>query len=182
MIYTYPVKRLKILSIVLALILASASYAVARSDSIGVAIGFLNDFDFAQVKLLKNVSEATNVKAFLNSSEEAFNDTFAELKTLRWSEKPSRKRFNQVYNAYLAYTNARINALTSLSEKTSGKEKTAVESAIKKLTKIKKTALNELTEISAKETVTEETIKASPVIDRSKYEDHPGDNKGLYER
>ncbi len=166
----------------LILAMAATSYAGARPDSIGTAIGFLNDFDSKQAILLKNISEVKEVKAFLNSSEEAFNDTFAEIKTLRWSEKPSRKRFNRVYNAYLAYTNGRINALTVIEGKVSGKEKVTVESAIEKLAEIKKKALNELTGISTKEDIKEDRLKVSPVIDRSRYEDHPGDSKGLYER
>ncbi len=182
MIYNYIMKKLKILSIMLLLTFAVTSYASARSDSIGTAIGFLNDFDFEQAKLLKRVSEGKEVKAFLNSSEEAFNETFAEIKTLRWSEKPSRKRFNRVYNAYLAYTTGRIDALTVIEGKVAEKDKVIVNSAITRLTEIKKTALNELTDISAKEDVKEDRLKVSPVIDRSKYENHPGDSKGLYER
>ncbi len=87
---------LKIVSLVTILTLAVTSYAAARADSIGVAIGLLGAFDSEETLLLKSISEDETVGAHMLTSEDAFNDTFAELKTLRWSEKPSRKRFNRV--------------------------------------------------------------------------------------
>jgi len=166
----------------LAALLLTASYSAAKTESYLVALGIVESFDIEMRDLIKEDAWNGSTRAFYKRSEKIKLEATSNIKSVRWSQRPSPKRFSRLYNIIDQYTVEMIEAAESLAKELPEKRRAFTQEAVRALTSLRVEFLDKLKETSASERRPSRQQKPSPVIDRSPYEERPGDVRGLYER
>lgn len=174
--------KTKVIALALLISLGFAPYAMARTKSFNAALDTVRTFDKETKALLPDGLLKEHKKVFIKTIKENKVDALSAIRSLRRSEGPSPKRFKRLYRIVDDHTREHIKEVDKLVSKVSPKHKTELNKLSAKLTEMRTAFLEELKETSSSERVPAKGIKADPVLDRSPYEERPGDVRGIYER
>lgn len=172
----------KIVILTLVAIFFLASNASANTESYLVALGIVESFDIEARDLIKKDKWNGKTKAFYKRSAKEKKDATNNIKSVRWSEGPSPKRFLRLFKIVDQYTGSIVEAAEQLAKDLPKKNRAPIEDAARELASLRVEFLDKLQKTSASERKPSKHLKSSPVIDRSPYEERPGDIRGIYER
>ena len=147
-----------------------------------MALGIVESFDIETRDLIRKDKWNGPTRAFYKQLKNVKSEATNNIKSVRWSQRPSPKRFSRLYSIVDQYTGAVVEAAESLSKELPEEKRAALEEAAGKLASLRMEFLDELKKTSASERKPSRQQKPSPVIDRSPYEERPGDVRGIYER
>ncbi len=182
------------------LLLCTVSPAYAKDDSISSALNIVEEFHAEardQIKGLWGTGRATGsgkatgsggaggdgaVSSFNKLSLESKERTVSDLKSLKWIEKPSTRRFKKIYDLVDSYTGFEIDSVGRLAAKVRGVDQKRVQQVVKNLTALKKIKLNKLGESLDIETYEREKPQPVPVIDPSPFEKETNKGEGIWYR
>jgi hypothetical protein len=168
------------LTIIITLFLTAT--ANAKTESFIVALGIVESFDIETQQLIKKEKWSMKSRGFYKTTAKQKKEATNDIKSARWSEGPSPKRFSRLYKIVDLYTTSVVEAAEDLASNLGEKERGQVDDAVRKLTALRVEFLEELKKTSASEVKPSRQQKPNPVIDRSPYEERPGDRRGLFER
>ena len=172
----------KIFALAVILTLLAASNAAAKTESYLMALGIVESFDIEMRDLIKEDKWNGKKRGFYKRSTKEKKEATNSIKSVRWSEGPSPKRFSRLFKIVDRYTGSIVDAANDLAGSMPEKDRSEVESAARKLAGLRMEFLDELQKTSASERKPSTHQKPSSVIDRSPYEQRPGDIRGIYER
>ena len=156
---------------------ASASHA---EDSVSSAISIVDEFYNETVNLTGGLDGADAVLGFHKKAIVDKEKVSSELKSLKWTEAPGPRRFNQVYKLVDSYTEDQIDDVNDLAALLPAGSRPGVESAVKRLSTLKEERLRELNEALKREIYEKKTDRPIPIIDRSPFEKEPADGDIWY--
>lgn len=168
------------LSILIALVLTP--YAYARTESFALAPAIVKSFDKETKTLLPKGLDKEQKSLFTKTGKENRKETLSRIKSLRRSEGPSSSRFSRLFRIIDRHIQNNINEVDKLAAAVNESEKGAVEDMSVKLQDLRKELLADLKATSYSERKSSKRYKPDPVLDRSPYEERPGDTRGLYDR
>jgi hypothetical protein len=174
--------KTKVIALALLISLGFAPHAMARTKSFNTALDAVRTFDKETKALLPDTMLKEHKKVFIKTIKENNVDALSAIRSLRRSEGPSPKRFKRLYKIVKDHTRDHIKEVDKLASKVSPKNKREIKKLSARLLEMRTAFLEELKGTSSSERVPAKGIKADPVLDRSPYEERPGDNKGLFER
>ncbi|MEE9542271.1 MAG: hypothetical protein V3V95_00625 [Thermodesulfobacteriota bacterium] len=172
----------KIIALTLFVTFLLTSNATAKTESYLMALGIVESFDIETKALIKEAKWNGPTRAFYKRSATVKSEATNNIKSVRWSEEPSPKRFSRIYSIVEQYTGSIVEAADDLAGNLPEKKRPAIDEAIVKLKSLEIEFLEELKKTSASERKQSWQHKPSSVIDRSPYEEKPGDQRGIYER
>lgn len=178
----YNMSKPKIIILTLAIVLFLASGSSAKTESYLMALGIVESFDIETKDLIKEDKWNGPTRAFYKRLANIKSEATSDIKSVRWSQRPSPKRFSRLYSIVDKYTGAMVEAAESLSKDLPKEKRAAIDEAAGKLAAIRMEFLDNLKKTSASERKPSRQQKPSPLIDRSPYEERPGDIRGIYER
>lgn len=174
--------KTKVIALSLLISLGFAPHAMARTKSFTTALDTVRTFDKETKTQLPEEMLKEHKKVFIKTIKENRADALSAIRSLRRSEGPSPKRFKRLYRIVDDHTREHIKEVDKLVSKVSPRNKAEVKELSAKLAEMRTTFLEELKGTSSSERDPARGIIADPVLDRSPYEERPGDVKGLYER
>ncbi len=174
--------KTKVIVLTLLMTLCFAPYAMARTESFTMALSIVKKFDKETKTLLPKELNKEQRSAFTKTAKKNKKETTAAIKSLRRSEGPSPRRFKRLYKIVDQHTGDHIKEVDKLASTLLPKDRAAVEGISAKLKGLRDEFLEELKGTSFSEREPARGIKAEPVLDRSPYEERPGDVRGIYDR
>lgn len=174
--------KTKLIMLFVLISLALASNANARTASFTMALGIVKIFDSETKELLPEEINAAQREAFLKINKKNKKEAYSRITSLRRSEVPGRKRFKRIVKIIEKHTKKHLKEVDRLASKLKGADRAKVEDMSVKLRALRDDLLIELKATAYSERKAIRGIKANPVLDRSPYEERPGDTRGLYDR
>ena len=174
--------KTKVIALSLLIVLSLAPFAMAQTSSFTMAAMILKTFDKDTKALLPKSLDKEERKTFTKSRKALKRETHAKIKWLRRSEGPSPKRFSRLYRILEKYTENQVREVSLLAERLKEPQKSKVEDMGVKLQALREKLLKEFKDTSYSEIKPDDRFKPDPVIDRSPYEERPGDTRGIYDR
>lgn len=159
------------------LLILSASTALAQSDSISEALKVVEEFHSEAKGLTTGLADSSFHKDSLESKEK----TISEIKSIRLTATPGRKRFERVFSLVEKYMDQEISAVRGL-DRTGARKNTKVKKAADRLSNMKGKKLEELQKTLPYETYERKKREPVPLIDTSPYEEEPEKEKGIWYR
>lgn len=156
--------------------------AYGQTDTLGLAKKIVEDFHSEAVASVAGLDKTPEVKAFENASVKTRDNALAEIKSIRWSEGPGKRRFQRVQSVVDGYTASEINEARKLGSTLAGDKKTAFDGSLTRLAEKRKKGLSDIEAMRSTEVPDAGAQKAVPIIDRSRYDEEPGATKGIWER
>lgn len=157
------------------------STAFAASDSVSTALEIVNGFYAEADGLMEGVDGAVEFREpALREKEE----TVSELRSIGWSKKPSRSRYQEVFGIVDAYTTGVVSSIESLKAEgpaVSVKRLDEIAEHLKSLRVFKLAALEKTLELESYE---KKGPKPVPMMDkeRTPFEDRPEEAPGIWYR
>ena len=160
--------------------LAWAGVAAAEPGSIEAALKGVNTFESEEDALLGEFAANAGIDALRKSSAEESEEALAEIRSIKWSERPSKRRFARLYQIVDGYTLGRLEGLKEIT--VGSDEEGRLKSAVRRLSDLRKSSLLELKKSSAWELRKGDGKNIIPAIDRSPFDERPGESKGIWDR
>ena len=174
--------KTKLLALSLLISLCFVPHAMARTESFTSALKIVKTFDKETKAHLPEEMLKVHKKVFIKTIKENRVDALSAIRSLRRSEGPSPERFKRLYRIVDDHTREHIKEVNKLVPKLSSKNKAEIRKLSAKLEELRTDLLEEFKGTSFSEMKPARGIKAEPVLDRSPYEERPGDVRGIYER
>ncbi len=174
------------LALTTAIVLTLALAALARADTVDDAVALVEEFASRRDGLVKEMNFSSEATRFVRERAAATEKTTTELKTLRWTEEPGKRRTSRITRAVEGYLDDEIEALGDLRERLPGREGD-VDDILSELSSLRERILQELAESFKKEAERMEKgapkpPRPVPSVDTSPFETKPEMEKGIYER
>ena len=174
--------KTKALALILLMTLLLTPYAYAKTESFVLATDIVRSFDAEINVLLPKSFKNEQTNTFNKSVKSNHRATISKIKWLRRSEEPGPTRFRRLYKIIDHYMASVIEDVDALVEVLGEPGKGQFEEMSAELTILRDEFLDELKESSFSEREATDWSKPEPVIDRSPYEERPGDTRGIYNR
>ncbi|MBE9531676.1 MAG: hypothetical protein IME98_02595 [Proteobacteria bacterium] len=174
--------KTKVIALSILITLLIVPFAHAMTASLTMAMGIVKSFDTETKALLPEDIDKKKRSAFLKINKKKKKEAYSRLSSLRHSEGPSPKRFKRIYKTADKHTKGVIKEVDKLAKSLNDQNRVKVEDMSAGLRAIREELLKELKETTYSEIEPTNRNKPEPVIDRSPYEERPGDTRGIYNR
>ena len=168
------VKRVLFVLILLFII----TYGSALADSVSTAIRVVDDFYKETSQLLKGLLLEKDLSTFQDHSIREKEKTIAEIKRIRWTEDPGKRRAQHIMRIVDLYTREQIESVKGLVPE----DEERLRDVINRLSAKREEVLSELTESFKYEVPRKKKIRPVPSIDISPFEDQPEGGRGIWDR
>lgn len=174
--------KTKVLALTIIITLALSPLAFAKTKSFTLATAAVKTFDKKTRALLPQNLSKEQLSSLVKTSKENKKEVIAKIKSLRRSEGPSQMRFSRLLRIIESHTDKQLSDIRRFALGLNVAQREMLEDMSSELRALRDELLTELSSTSPSEVEPEGWIKAEPVIDRSPYEERPGDTRGLFDR